>query len=155
MPHDPSSLRLFAASFALTVSVALAACGESDAAPAPAAEPTAVAAAPEPPAAVAEAEGGPAQGKYGCIETVPRFRNGGYEFEFEPRGAVHLHGGGRYTDPFGNDGTWGHDATAGETRFTGGALDEAVATPMEDEPERIRVVIPTESGERRWTCSPA
>ncbi|HEX6910526.1 MAG TPA: hypothetical protein VF142_09025, partial [Longimicrobium sp.] len=102
--------------------------------------------------AAAEAAGSIALGKYGCIETIPRFRNGSYEYEFEPRGAVALAADGAYTDPFGVAGTWAR-AGADSVRFAGGLLDGGSATPMEDEPDRIRVVIPAGERERRWSCS--
>jgi hypothetical protein len=100
-----------------------------------------------------DATGGPAPGKYGCSESVTRLRDGAFEYEPQGRGFVTLARDGRYTDPFGVEGTYRHDVTTQETRFTGGALDRAVATPLE-EGGRLRVVIPTESGERRWSCSP-
>ena len=105
------------------------------------------------PAAAPAAAGPIATGKYGCIETIPRLRNGSYEFEFEPRGAVQIGPGGQYTDPFGNEGTYRWDDAAQALWFSAGALDGGSATPMEDEPGRIRVVIPAGERERRWTCS--
>lgn len=138
----------------LPLAVVLAAC-EPDAPNPPAAQaaPAQPSAAPAPAQPAAAETAGPiALGKYGCIETIPRFRNGSYEYEFEPRGAVTLAGGGAYTDPFGNAGTWAR-AGADSVRFAGGLLDGGSATPMEDEPDRIRVVIPADERERRWTCS--
>lgn len=87
-------------------------------------------------------------GKYGCTESMPRFIRGSYEYEIETRGFVTLERGGRYSDPFKVAGRY---ATRGDTtRFTGGALDRAVATPMKN--DRLWVVIPTAKKERRWAC---
>ncbi len=97
--------------------------------------------------------GGPPAGKYGCSETISRYVNGSYEFEFEGRGFITLDGRGGYIDPFDVAGSYTHASDVDETRFAGGALDGAVGTPLEDEGPRLRVVIPTDSGERRWTCS--
>ncbi len=104
-------------------------------------------------AAAPEIAAGPALGKYGCVESISRMRNGSFEFESEGRGYVTLREGGRYTDPFDVKGNYHYEEAGRETRFTGGALDGAVATPLEGEGPRLRVVIPTESGERRWSCS--
>lgn len=95
----------------------------------------------------------PRVGSYGCAETITRMRNGSYEFEFEPRGLVVLEAGGRYTDPFGVKGSYRTLASGDSAAFTGGLLDRATATPIEDEPDRIRIEIPTENRSRRWTCS--
>lgn len=139
----------------LSLAFVLAACDRpADARTGPAAADSASApsvAAPVP--AAPAAEGPISPGKYGCSETIPRLRDGSYEYDFEPRGSMQLDAGGQYTDPFGNGGTYRYDDAAQAARFTGGALDGATATTMEDEPGRIRVVIPTSSGERRWTCS--
>ena len=107
-----------------------------------------LAAAPAP--AAQPAPGFPALAKYGCAESMPRFRNGAYEYESEGRGYVTLQPGGRYVDPFQKPGTF---RVAGDTvRFAGAALDGAVATPLKE--GRLWVVIPTKSGNRRWSCSP-
>lgn len=116
---------------------------------------TAAAAAPTD--GVREAEAGwPRVGSYGCTETITRMRNGSYEFEFEPRGLVVLEAGGRYTDPFGVKGSYRTLASGDSATFTGGLLDGATATPLadEDEPDRIRIEIPTENRSRRWSCGP-
>lgn len=100
----------------------------------------------------APAAGGPVLGKYGCTESIPRFRGGAYEYEIETRGFLQLQEGGRYTDPMGVAGRYRHDPLSEETHFEGGALHRAVATPLEADYPRLWVVIPTESGERRWAC---
>ena len=79
----------------------------------------------------ADAAGGPTPGKYGCSESIARMRDGSFEYEPQGRGFITLARGGRYTDPFGVEGTYRHDAAKQETRFTGGALDQAVATPLD------------------------
>lgn len=92
-------------------------------------------------------------GKYGCIQTVPRMINGSWEYEIEQRGFITL-ANGRYTDPYQVTGTYRHDSATDSTFFTGGILDGANATPMED--RRLWVVIPLTGGrENRWTCGPA
>ncbi len=92
----------------------------------------------------------PELGQYGCIQSIPRYRNGSYEYEIETRGYIVLQAGGRYTDPYRVAGRYHYDASKESTHFTGGALDGATATPMKD--NRLWVVIPTKSGEMRWTC---
>lgn len=122
---------------------------DAGAAPAAAAAPGAPAAPPAAPVVV----GGPAPGKYGCSESIPRFVNGSYEYEAQGRGFVNIRADGTYTDPFGVAGTYRHDEAAAETHFTGAAWDGAVVTPLEDRPKRLWVVIPAGERERRWTCS--
>lgn len=127
-----------------------------DAAPAaavpaePAPEATAPAAAP---VAAAPASGFPAEGKYGCVQSIPRFRNGSYEYEIETRGFILVGPDGRYTDPYGVMGTYRAGPGSPSVVFAGGALDRATATPLEE--VRLWVIIPTESGEMRWSCGPA
>lgn len=104
--------------------------------------------APAAPAAPAAAAG--PHGKYGCVQTVPRMVNGSWEYEIEQRGFITL-ANGRYTDPYQVAGTYRHDPATDSTFFTGGILDGANATPMED--QRLWVVIPVAGGrENRWTC---
>lgn len=100
-----------------------------------------------------EAVDGPRLGKYGCAESISRMVNGSFEYSSEGRGFITLKAAGRYVDPFGVEGSYRHEQATQETRFTGGALDNAVAMPLEDDGSRVRVVIPTQSGERRWSCS--
>lgn len=129
-------------------------CGGDEPAPSPQAVTTpAVAAVPAVPPAAAPVAGGPAPGKYGCSESIPRFVNGSYEYEAQGRGFVNIRPDGTYSDPFGVAGSYRHDAAAAETHFSGGALDGAVVTPLEDRPNRLWVVIPAGERERRWTCS--
>lgn len=90
----------------------------------------------------------PKPGRYGCSESLPRFRGGGWEYEIETRGFVTLERGGRYVDPFKVAGRW--TTTGDTTRFTGGALDGAKATPMKN--DRLFIVIPTAKKDRRWAC---
>lgn len=93
----------------------------------------------------------PKPGKYGCTESIPRFRHGSYEYETELRGYIILEKGGRYTDPYRVAGRY---TTVGDTsRFKGGALDGAVVTPMKN--DRLWVVIPAARRERHWACGRA
>ena len=115
-------------------------------------EPVSAAEARNVPAAAA-AGPGPQPGKYGCAESIPRLVNGSFEYNSEGRGFITLEADGRYTDPAGVPGSYRYDQATEESRFSGGALDGAVATPLEGEGPRLWVVIPTESGERRWSCS--
>lgn len=100
---------------------------------------------------IAGAQTAPKPGKYGCSESIPRYRNGSFEYDTELRGYIVLEKGGRYTDPYRVAGTF---TTVGDTsRFKGGALDGAVATPMKN--DRLWVVIPTAKRERHWSCGRA
>lgn len=105
------------------------------------------------PAVQAAAVDWPEAGRYGCAESIPRMVAGSFEYSSEGRGFLAIDGRGGYTDPFGVDGSYRFDTATGESRFAGGALDGAVVTPLEGEGPRLWVVIPTESGERRWSCS--
>ena len=103
------------------------------------------------PALAVAQSAGPKPGRYGCTESMPRFRNGAYEYETELRGYIVLQPGGRYTDPYRVSGRY---TTVGDTsRFTGGALDGAIVTPMKN--DRLWVVIPTAKRDRRWSCGRA
>ncbi|MPY65971.1 hypothetical protein F8S09_04570 [Deinococcus sp. SDU3-2] len=126
-----------------TLSAGAAAPRTSPAAPAPR-----PAAAPVPTPQVSAIQ----SGKYGCTETQPRLVNGSWQFEFQSRGVVQLQADGRYVDPFGVAGRYGLNAARTVATFSGGALGGGTATPIEGEVGRLRVVIPTASGERRWTC---
>ncbi|MCP2013188.1 hypothetical protein L1280_000316 [Deinococcus sp. HSC-46F16] len=121
-----------------------------------AAAPRASALAPAPRPAAAPAPTAQASalqpGKYGCTETQPRLVNGSWQFEFQARGAIQLQPDGRYVDPFGVTGRYTLNTGRTAATFSGGALGGGTATPIEGEVGRLRVTIPTASGERRWTC---
>ncbi|GGK23362.1 hypothetical protein GCM10008955_16200 [Deinococcus malanensis] len=93
----------------------------------------------------------PAPGKYGCAQSVPRFLNGSYTYEIETRGYFNLLSGGAYKDVYGAAGRWRFDAATGLTHFSGSGFDRATAELLEG--GRLWIVIPTASGEMRWTCS--
>lgn len=78
--------------------------------------------------------------------------NGSFEFTPEGRGYLTVDGQGGYVDPYGVRGTYQSEGSQ-ESRFSGGALDNAAVTPLEGDEPRLWVVIPTESGERRWSCT--
>lgn len=105
------------------------------------------------PATGAPSSAFPAPGKYGCVESISRFRNGSYEYDTELRGFIVIEAGGRYTDPFQVVGNFRPGPVEPSAIFSGGALDGATVTPLEE--DRLWVVIPTVSGERRWSCGPA
>lgn len=94
----------------------------------------------------------PVPGKYGCSESISRMVNGSFEFTPEGRGYLTVDGQGGYVDPYGVRGTYQSEGSQ-ESRFSGGALDNAAVTPLEGDEPRLWVVIPTESGERRWSCT--
>ncbi|WP_041227204.1 hypothetical protein [Deinococcus deserti] len=117
--------------------------------PAPAQAP--VKAAPAPAKTAPKAAQAPTPGKYGCAETIPRFLNGSYTYEIETRGYFNLLAGGTYKDVYGGAGRWRLDPATGLTHFSGSGFDRATAELLEG--GRLWIVIPTASGERRWTCS--
>lgn len=124
----------------------------TDGAAAPANAETGAAAPAAPAAPAAALIDWPIPGKYGCSESISRMVNGSFEFTPEGRGYLTVDGRGGYVDPYGVQGSYRSEGSQ-ESRFTGGALDNAVVTPLEGDEPRLWVVIPTESGERRWSCT--
>ncbi|MFC4638619.1 hypothetical protein [Deinococcus hohokamensis] len=118
--------------------------------PAAPAKPVAPAAKPATPAPKPGTQA-PALGKYGCAESVPRYLNGSYTYEIQTRGYFNLGSGGSYKDVYGAAGRWRFDAATGLTHFSGAGFDRATAERMDG--NRLWVVIPTASGEMRWSCS--
>ncbi|MFC4426353.1 hypothetical protein [Deinococcus navajonensis] len=122
--------------------------------PATPAKPGTPAARPPTPAPAPTAKPGaqsPALGKYGCAESVPRYLGGSYTSQIETRGYFNLGSGGSYKDVYGAAGRWRFDAATGLTHFSGAGFDRATAERMDG--NRLWLVIPTASGEMRWSCS--